>query len=108
MKKLFFAVAAMAAVAVGCSSPAPVKNELRAPAYPLITIDPYTSAWSPTDNLYDSQVMHWTEKKFPFVGTLRVDGQLYRFMGLSVGLIIHGMEHDDKAAAYNADITYCN
>ena len=81
MKKLFFAVAAIAAVAVGCSSPAPVKNELRAPAYPLITIDPYTSAWSPTDNLYDSQVMHWTEKKFPFVGTLRVDGQLYRFMG---------------------------
>ena len=22
------------------------KNELRAPAYPLVTIDPYTSAWS--------------------------------------------------------------
>ena len=24
------------------------KNELRAPAYPLVTIDPYTSAWSKT------------------------------------------------------------
>ena len=81
MKKLFLAVAACAALAVSCSSPAPVKNEMRAPAYPLITIDPYTSAWSPADNLYDAQVMHWTEKKFPFVGTLRVDGQLYRFMG---------------------------
>ena len=81
MKKLFLAIAAMAAIAVGCTAPQQVKNELRAPAYPLITIDPYTSAWSPTDNLYDSQVMHWTEKKFPFVGTLRVDGQLYRFMG---------------------------
>ncbi len=34
-------------------------------------------------------------------------GKLYRFMGLSVGLIIHGMEHDDKKAAYDADITYC-
>ena len=34
-------------------------------------------------------------------------GKLYRFMGLSVGLIIHGMEHDDKKAAYEADITYC-
>ena len=32
------------------------KNELRAPAYPLVTIDPYTSAWSTTDNLYDSPV----------------------------------------------------
>ena len=34
-------------------------------------------------------------------------GKLYRFMGLSVGLVIHGMDHDEKTAAYNADITYC-
>ena len=34
-------------------------------------------------------------------------GKLYRFMGLSVGLIIHGMTHEDKKAAYDADITYC-
>ena len=32
-------------------------------------------------------------------------GKLYRFMGLTVGLIIHGMDHEDKKAAYNADIT---
>jgi L-glutaminase (EC 3.5.1.2) len=41
-----------------------VKNELRAPAYPLVTIDPYTSAWSMTDNLYDGAVKHWTGKTF--------------------------------------------
>ena len=34
-------------------------------------------------------------------------GKLYRFMGLSVGLIIHGMTKEDKKAAYDADITYC-
>ncbi len=34
-------------------------------------------------------------------------GKLYRFLGLSVGLIIHGMETEEKRAAYNADITYC-
>ncbi len=34
-------------------------------------------------------------------------GKIYRFMGLSVGLIIHGMTKEDKEAAYNADITYC-
>ena len=34
-------------------------------------------------------------------------GKLYRFMGLSVGLIIHGMNHDEKREAYNSDITYC-
>lgn len=31
------------------------KNELRAPAYPLVTIDPYTSAWSTTDKTLDRQ-----------------------------------------------------
>ncbi len=34
-------------------------------------------------------------------------GKLYRYMGLSVGLIVHGMTSDEKKAAYNADITYC-
>ena len=34
-------------------------------------------------------------------------GKLYRFMGLTVGLIVHGMDHDEKKAAYDADITYC-
>ena len=57
------------------------KNELRAPAYPLVTIDPYTSAWSTTDNLYDSPVKHWTGKDFPLLGVAKVDGQTYRFMG---------------------------
>ena len=34
-------------------------------------------------------------------------GKLYKFMGLSVGLIVHGMSKEEKQAAYNADITYC-
>jgi len=58
-----------------------VKNELRAPAYPLVTIDPYTSAWSMTDNLYDGAVKHWTGKDFPLIGAIKVDGVAYRFMG---------------------------
>ncbi len=33
-------------------------------------------------------------------------GKLYRFMGLSVGLIVHGLNNDERKAAYNADITY--
>lgn len=56
-------------------------TELRAPAYPLVTVDPYFNAWSCTDNLYDDQVRHWTEKEFPLVGAIRVDGEVYRFMG---------------------------
>ncbi len=34
-------------------------------------------------------------------------GKVYRFLGLSVGLIVHGMTGDEKRAAYAADITYC-
>ena len=34
-------------------------------------------------------------------------GKVYRFLGLSVGLIVSGMKNDEKKAAYAADITYC-
>ena len=59
------------------------ENSLRAPAYPLVTIDPYTSAWSFTDKLNEDAVRHWTGQKFPLLGALRVDGVSYRFMGIN-------------------------
>lgn len=58
------------------------ENKLRASAFPLVTIDPYTSAWSFADNLNDEPVRHWTGKEHPLIGALRVDGELYRFMGI--------------------------
>ena len=33
-------------------------------------------------------------------------GKLYKFLGLSVGLVIAGMEPQEKQEAYNADVTY--
>ncbi len=33
-------------------------------------------------------------------------GKLYKFLGLSVGLVIHGVKGAEKHAAYEADITY--
>jgi preprotein translocase subunit SecA len=33
-------------------------------------------------------------------------GKLHRFLGLSVGVITHGLEDDDRKAAYACDITY--
>lgn len=33
-------------------------------------------------------------------------GQLYEFLGLTVGLNLNGMNNEEKQAAYNADITY--
>ena len=33
-------------------------------------------------------------------------GKVFRFLGLSVGLVVHGVEKEDKKRAYAADITY--
>ncbi len=33
-------------------------------------------------------------------------GQIYKFLGLSVGCIVHGLDDDQRRAAYGADITY--
>ncbi|MBQ7703357.1 MAG: preprotein translocase subunit SecA [Firmicutes bacterium] len=33
-------------------------------------------------------------------------GQIYRFLGLTVGCVIHAVEGEDRKAAYMADITY--
>ncbi len=33
-------------------------------------------------------------------------GQIYRFLGLAVGTIVHGLDDDERRAAYGADVTY--
>jgi len=33
-------------------------------------------------------------------------GQIYRFLGLSVGCIVHGLTDDERKTAYAADVTY--
>lgn len=33
-------------------------------------------------------------------------GKVYKFLGISVGLIIHDMDNDERKAAYAADVTY--
>ncbi|RJQ50160.1 MAG: preprotein translocase subunit SecA [Desulfobacteraceae bacterium] len=33
-------------------------------------------------------------------------GKIYRFLGLSVGTIVHGLDDRERASAYNSDITY--
>ena len=75
----------IALIAFAGVMPAKERNTLRAPAYPLITIDPYTNGWSMADRLYDDDVRHWTEKPFPLKGYLTVDGVQYRFIGAGEG-----------------------
>jgi len=33
-------------------------------------------------------------------------GPIYKFLGLTVGVIVHGMDDEERRRAYNADITY--
>jgi len=33
-------------------------------------------------------------------------GKIYKFLGLSVGLIVHGLSNEERRRAYNSDITY--
>lgn len=80
MKKILFVACLFLAFACKPSCEH-VRNELRAPAYPLITIDPYTSAWSAADSLYDAPVTHWTGAEHHLLGVVTVDGVPYRFLG---------------------------
>ena len=86
MRKSSLLLLLIASIFTACGSKSDVftadnVNELRAPAYPLVTIDPFTSAWSFSDKLNESPVRHWTGKEHPMIGVLKVDGKLYRFMG---------------------------
>lgn len=54
---------------------------LRAPAYPLVSVDPYFSIWSFNDKLNEGPTVHWTGKENSLQGIIRVDGQSYYFLG---------------------------
>ena len=55
--------------------------QLRAPAYPLITVDPYFSVWSPSNKLNESNTVHWTNSPNTISGVATVDGKKYRVIG---------------------------
>ena len=55
--------------------------KLRAPAIPLITVDPYFSVWAPYEILNYKEVEHWTKSKNDIDGRIFIDGEEYSFLG---------------------------
>ncbi len=54
---------------------------LRAPAVPLITVDPFFSVWSPDTALNHAKTEHWSDKGNSILGTVIIDGKEYLFLG---------------------------
>ena len=55
--------------------------KLRAPAYPLITVDPYFSVWSRDSRPNAVPTTHWTGMNNSIFGTVSLNGELYTFLG---------------------------
>ncbi|MBO7119465.1 MAG: DUF4965 domain-containing protein [Bacteroidaceae bacterium] len=88
MKRLFTSLFCLVTLTGSALNPeffTPVhQNNLRLPAVPLITVDPYFCLWSKYDHLYDGSVTHWSGVKKPLNGAIFVDDKAYRFMGESM------------------------
>lgn len=55
--------------------------KLRAPAVPLITIDPFISIWAPDACLNHTETEHWTGTENSIIGTVTLDGEKLLFLG---------------------------
>ena len=62
-------------------------SSFRAPAYPLITHDPYFSIWATDEVPTRIETTHWTGKPMPVRSMVRIDGNVYRLMGKSPGFV---------------------
>jgi len=95
-KRLFFAVCLLSAKSI--------LAQREAPAYPLITHDPYFSVWSFSDTLNASATRHWTGAEQALTGLIKVDGKVYRALGKE-GKAYENVVSTSDEAGYSAAFT---
>jgi len=93
MKNAFLSISALTTIFLGAAaclgqaagpSLGSTRQLLRPPAVPLVTHDPYFSIWSMSDHLTDDSTQHWTGFQQPLLGLIRIDGRVFRWMGIQV------------------------
>ncbi len=81
MTNMSLAAALTAIILIPFVSRGQTTSDLRPPAVPLVTFDPYLSVWSPGDRLTDVDTVHWTGIRQHLASLIRIDGHTFRLMG---------------------------
>ncbi|WP_269685017.1 glutaminase family protein [Flavobacterium lacustre] len=79
-------------------------QELRAPAYPLVTHTPYQSIWSVGNELNGTATQHWTGTDHSLTGLVKVDGKIYRFLGnqsINYKTVLPTTDEEEYTAKYS-------
>ena len=82
--------------------------DLRLPAVPLVVNDPYFSIWSPYNELNGGTTRIWYDQEKSMDGLLRVDGEVYRFMGQEKGELLGSLLPMGNKGAWTAKVKYAD
>ncbi len=55
--------------------------KMRAPAIPLINVDPFFNVWAMADTINEDVTRHWSDEPHPITGTVTLGEKTYCFLG---------------------------
>lgn len=88
-----------------------MKKFFKAPAYPLVTVDPFFSIWSCADKLTDDTARSWTELPNPIIAGIIVDSKFYSMVATDINFGDNRMkiaQTDVKLTPLSTEYTFEN